>query len=167
MSTKNNIGWKNLRKLIISIYGPHCMRCGDLPRDKRKVHGDHIIPKCKDKSKKLDPYNIQVLCEACNCSIKNTGEEDYRNEGHILKLRYEVHRGTFNGYTADKRTSKGVKHKSPAKSKVSSKDIYDHLPARDKEGLKFKHGDYLTVLSAITKKKSSWLSYLKSIGIDL
>lgn len=162
------MGWNHLRNLIIKIYGPYCMRCRTLPADKKKVHGDHIIPKSRDKSKRLDPYNIQVLCEECNCSIKHLDTKDYRDEGHILVLHYEVSKGTFERYlnkSGKTQTPKNDLRKVKGNTKVPSRLIYQSLPEIDKSALKERFGDYLTILDAISKRRATWVKYLAELGI--
>lgn len=41
-------------------------------------HGDHIVPLSKDWSRRLDPSNVQIACEACNMGKSNTDAIDWR-----------------------------------------------------------------------------------------
>ena len=67
--------WLTLRKEILDIYGPLCMKCGD---EGGSPHVDHIKPISFYPELKLDKGNLQVLCRKCNIKKSNKNEIDYR-----------------------------------------------------------------------------------------
>jgi 5-methylcytosine-specific restriction endonuclease McrA len=53
-----------------------CEVCGDR---NGPFHGDHIVPLSKDWSRRLDPTNVQIACQACNMGKSNTDAIDWRS----------------------------------------------------------------------------------------
>lgn len=51
-----------------------CEACGSTDGP---FHGDHRVPLSKDWSRRLDPSNIQIMCEACNMGKGNTDSIDW------------------------------------------------------------------------------------------
>lgn len=67
--------WRQLRKLVFSMYQNKCMKCGD---DNCILHIDHIKPRSKYPELQADLDNLQILCGYCNISKGNREEIDYR-----------------------------------------------------------------------------------------
>lgn len=67
--------WRKLRYLTLKKYGRRCMACGET---KGKMHVDHIKPVRKYWELRLDPTNLQVLCEVCNHGKGSWDETDHR-----------------------------------------------------------------------------------------
>lgn len=67
--------WRKLRYMILQKYGRTCMACG---RSDLIIHVDHIKPLRKYWELRLDPNNLQVLCEECNHGKGNWDETDWR-----------------------------------------------------------------------------------------
>lgn len=70
--------WKKLRYSTIQKYGPVCMCCGASKDDGVRIVVDHIKPVSKFPHLKLDPNNLQVLCNSCNMGKSNTDFTDFR-----------------------------------------------------------------------------------------
>ena len=43
-------------------------------------HVDHIEPVSKNWARRLDPENVQIMCERCNLGKSNTDRIDWRRE---------------------------------------------------------------------------------------
>lgn len=71
--------WKAMRRYVVAFYGRTCMKCGSLPKDKRKTNVDHIRPRKTHPHLALDFCNLQVLCRNCN-KLKGNKYADYRPE---------------------------------------------------------------------------------------
>ena len=67
--------WRRLRYFVLKNYGRKCMLCGTT---EGAMHGDHIKPLRKYWELRLDPENIQILCEVCNHGKGNWDETDWR-----------------------------------------------------------------------------------------
>lgn len=67
--------WRRLRMETIKRYGPVCMCCH---ADDVVIHVDHIKPLRKYWELRLDPDNVQILCEVCNHGKGNWDETDWR-----------------------------------------------------------------------------------------
>ena len=61
--------WLALRAAILSKYGKVCMCCGD---KESLIHVDHIRSLRRYWHLRLNPDNLQVLCELCNKRKGNT-----------------------------------------------------------------------------------------------
>lgn len=76
--------WKQARYGVLQKHGPVCMCCGatrgDITMDgvPVKIVVDHIKPLSKRWDLRLDPANLQVLCEECNMGKSNVDETDFR-----------------------------------------------------------------------------------------
>lgn len=70
--------WRRLRFKTIKRYGRVCMCCGTT---KGEMHVDHIKPVRKYWELRLDPDNLQVLCDECNHGKGNWDETDFRDQG--------------------------------------------------------------------------------------
>jgi hypothetical protein len=67
--------WKRLRYKTFLRYGRQCKCCGT---DEGVMHVDHIKPISKYWHLRLDPDNVQVLCDDCNEGKSNWDETDFR-----------------------------------------------------------------------------------------
>lgn len=73
----SSLAWKKLRYATITKYGATCQCCGaNGPGTKIRV--DHIKPVSKFWHLRLDPNNLQVLCEDCNWGKLNIDQTDWR-----------------------------------------------------------------------------------------
>ena len=85
--------WRKLRYRILKRDGAQCQLCGATRADGLKLHVDHIKPLRKNWSLRLDPKNLQVLCEVCNHGKGNWDETDWRQqsagESHELEGGHE------------------------------------------------------------------------------
>lgn len=70
--------WTTLRMQILKRYGRRCMCCGATPGNSVVIHVDHIKPISKYWELRLDPENLQVLCNTCNKGKGAWDETDYR-----------------------------------------------------------------------------------------
>lgn len=78
----NSDEWKNIRQVVLNLYEPVCMKCGD----KENIQVDHIKPKSKYPEIALSVDNLQILCWPCNKKKGNKNELDYRNKQVRLAL---------------------------------------------------------------------------------
>jgi HNH endonuclease len=67
--------WRRLRYQTLQKYGRKCMCC---KAEDKPIHVDHIKPLRKYWELRLDPDNLQILCEECNHGKGNQDETDYR-----------------------------------------------------------------------------------------
>ena len=58
--------WRKARYLVLLKHGGHCAACGRSKNDGVAIHVDHIKPLRKNWNLRLDPENLQPLCEECN-----------------------------------------------------------------------------------------------------
>lgn len=70
--------WARLRYRTLQKAGRTCMCCGATPGDGAKIHVDHIKPIRRFWHLRLDPNNLQVLCEPCNMGKGSWDETDFR-----------------------------------------------------------------------------------------
>jgi hypothetical protein len=71
--------WKRLRYQIIKERGPRCECCGATPQDGRTtIRVDHIKPLSQAWHLRLDPSNLQVLCNDCNWGKGGQDDTDWR-----------------------------------------------------------------------------------------
>lgn len=78
------IEWREVRSVVLSMYGSVCMKCGS----KKNIHVDHILPISKYPKLRLDVNNLQVLCSSCNIEKSNTDYTDYRNNFSQTQFPY-------------------------------------------------------------------------------
>lgn len=71
-------GWRTLRMKILKEFGRKCMCCGASPDHGVRIVVDHIKPLSLHWDKRLDPDNLQVLCDECNQGKGNWCKDDYR-----------------------------------------------------------------------------------------
>lgn len=67
--------WRRLRFATLEKYGRRCMCCG---KTTGVFNVDHIKPLRKNWDLRLDPNNLQVLCDECNHGKGNWSGTDFR-----------------------------------------------------------------------------------------
>lgn len=71
--------WRKLRAEIINKFNGHCCMCGrSWKKEKVRIRVDHIKPVSKYPELKMDPDNLQTLCEDCYLGKLNNFEGDFR-----------------------------------------------------------------------------------------
>ena len=76
--------WRTLRMETIKRYGTTCQCCGAAPGHTgsggkpTKIVVDHIKPISRYWTLRLDPENLQILCDECNQGKGNWDETDFR-----------------------------------------------------------------------------------------
>lgn len=73
--------WKLARYDTLRRDGPRCTCCGRTPQDGAVVNVDHIVSLRVDWSRRLDPKNLQVLCDDCNEGKGARHSDDWRAGG--------------------------------------------------------------------------------------
>ncbi len=74
----NSPEWQKLRYFVLKRDNGVCQLCGRGRKDGVVLHVDHIVPLSVDWSKRLDPNNLQTLCEDCNLGKSNKDCIDWR-----------------------------------------------------------------------------------------
>lgn len=75
--------WRKLRLEILKRDGRQCLCCGAKPEHGVYMHVDHIKPLRFNWELRLDPDNLQVLCEICNHGKGNWDATDWRTDGQV------------------------------------------------------------------------------------
>ena len=70
-----SIEWRKMRYGILVMYGRKCMCCH---QTNGVMHVDHIKPLRYFWGLRLDPDNLQVLCEVCNHGKSHSDWTDFR-----------------------------------------------------------------------------------------
>lgn len=70
--------WARLRYRALQKAGRTCMCCGATPADGARIHVDHIKPIRHFWNLRLDPENLQILCEPCNMGKGSWDQTDFR-----------------------------------------------------------------------------------------
>jgi hypothetical protein len=70
--------WRELRYKILKEQGARCACCGRGREHNVALHVDHIKPMYTHPELKLDPSNLQVLCEDCNLGKSCHDSTDWR-----------------------------------------------------------------------------------------
>lgn len=78
--------WKKLRYVTLKKYGAKCQCCGVTGKD-APIRIDHIKPISRYWELRLDPNNMQVLCNDCNWGKLNIDETDWRPAPKRVRLR--------------------------------------------------------------------------------
>lgn len=73
----SSLAWKKLRYATLVKYEAICQCCG-VGSDEAPIRVDHIKPISKYWHLRLDPKNVQVLCNDCNWGKLNIDETDWR-----------------------------------------------------------------------------------------
>lgn len=69
--------WKKLRYQTLVKFGAKCQCCG-VDAKQAPIRVDHIKPISKHWDLRLDPTNLQILCNDCNWGKSNWDETDWR-----------------------------------------------------------------------------------------
>jgi hypothetical protein len=75
--------WKRLRYDYLKGRGRQCQCCNALAYDGAKIVVDHIKPIRRFWHLRLDPKNLQLLCEDCNMGKGSRDETHWHNAGTI------------------------------------------------------------------------------------
>lgn len=70
--------WKRLRYRALQKFGRRCLACNATAGDGAKIVVDHIKPIRRYWHLRLDPENLQPLCEDCNMGKGSWDETDFR-----------------------------------------------------------------------------------------
>ena len=70
--------WRRLRYSTLKELGFRCLACGRSVKEGAVIHVDHIKPLRKNWELRLDPNNLQPLCDLCNHGKGNWDESDLR-----------------------------------------------------------------------------------------
>ena len=76
--------WRKLRYTALAANAKRhggtarCELCGRSRRDGAILHADHIEPLSRNWSRRLDPTNIQIMCDTCNLGKSNRDDADFR-----------------------------------------------------------------------------------------
>lgn len=62
--------WRKLRARHLHNH-PYCVRCG---AKEARMNVDHIVPRRLAPARRLDPSNLQTLCQSCHSSAKQREE---------------------------------------------------------------------------------------------
>lgn len=73
-----SFAWKKLRYATLIRYGAKCASCGRAPPEVA-IRVDHIKPISRYWRLRLDPDNVQPLCNDCNWGKLNLDETDWRD----------------------------------------------------------------------------------------
>lgn len=73
----STLAWKKLRYSTLKRYGGKCQCCGETGKNS-PLRVDHIKPISKFWGLRLDPENLQVLCNDCNWGKLNIDQTDWR-----------------------------------------------------------------------------------------
>ena len=72
-----SLAWKKLRYATLRRYGGRCQCCGE-DGTSSPLRVDHIKPLSKFWELRLDPENVQVLCNDCNWGKLDLDSTDWR-----------------------------------------------------------------------------------------
>lgn len=70
--------WKELRYEALVRHGARCQCCGSDRTHGKRIHVDHIKPRCQFPALQWDSNNLQVLCEDCNLGKGSWDRSDWR-----------------------------------------------------------------------------------------
>jgi len=70
--------WRRLAYQCKKRDGRRCMCCGATPEDGVRIVSDHVVPIRLRWDLRLDPANIQTLCDECNLGKGSTDQTDFR-----------------------------------------------------------------------------------------
>jgi hypothetical protein len=70
--------WRELRVDVLEKQHGTCQICGRTRKHGVILHVDHITPLSVNWSRRLDPDNLQVLCDDCNIGKSNRYSTDWR-----------------------------------------------------------------------------------------
>ena len=69
--------WRAVRYKLLQQKGNTCVVCGRGPKDRAKIHVDHIVPRSLAPERSLDITNLQVMCEDCNLGKMDRDSRDW------------------------------------------------------------------------------------------
>lgn len=72
----NSTAWKDLTSYVYQRDKGLCQRCGKFVFG-RRAHHHHIVPIQVDPSRKLDPDNVELLCDECHPIVEQETMEKY------------------------------------------------------------------------------------------
>lgn len=70
--------WARLAYQAKIAHGRRCMCCGATPEDGARIVTDHVEPIRKAWRRRLDPSNLQILCDRCNRGKGSARRDDFR-----------------------------------------------------------------------------------------
>ena len=76
----NSRPWRALRYEILRKYGNRCQACGRAASDGVVICVDHVKSVRNNWELRLEPSNLQVLCEDCNLAKASADSTDWRKE---------------------------------------------------------------------------------------
>lgn len=85
--------WRTLRTKILKKYGARCMCCGATPEhtdmngNAVRIVVDHIKPLHHHWELRLEPGNLQVLCDECNQGKGAWDSTDHRGGKHVSEVQ--------------------------------------------------------------------------------
>ncbi len=84
----SSVAWRRLRHDALAAADGKCELCGARGGEGGAVlHVDQVEPISKNPARRLDPSNLQVLCESCNMGKGNRSTRDWRTPSAGPKLR--------------------------------------------------------------------------------
>lgn len=75
--------WKQLRYAYLKTHLPRCECCGATPDDRIRIVVDHIKSIRRFPELRLDPANLQMLCNDCNMGKGTYDETDWRTDNVV------------------------------------------------------------------------------------
>lgn len=79
--------WRVLRYTILTKYGSRCQCCGRTASDGVVICVDHKKPVRKFWHMRLDPENLQILCQDCNLGKGSWDQTDFTNPPKTQRVR--------------------------------------------------------------------------------
>jgi 5-methylcytosine-specific restriction endonuclease McrA len=76
---RSSMAWRRVRYAVLARANGRCECCGARASDSVRLHVDHIAPVSKAWDRRLDPDNLQVLCESCNVGKWDGPARDWRD----------------------------------------------------------------------------------------
>jgi 5-methylcytosine-specific restriction endonuclease McrA len=80
----SSLAWRRLRYSALAANAKEhggiaqCVLCATRAAPGAPLNGDHIEPVSKNWARRLDPTNVQILCEPCNHGKLNLDSIDWR-----------------------------------------------------------------------------------------
>ena len=75
---RSSMAWRRARYAALAKANGRCQCCGRRAGPDVQLHVDHIEPVSKAWDRRLDPSNLQVLCESCNIGKLDGPARDWR-----------------------------------------------------------------------------------------
>lgn len=70
--------WRKIRFTVLQKFGAKCLCCNATRESGKIMHVDHVKPLRFNWELRLDPENLQILCDECNHGKGNWSEADFR-----------------------------------------------------------------------------------------